>query len=44
MKDEIWGKKDIEHKDLKNTKIMMKDTIHKEQNWKDVFSKDKWGI
>lgn len=43
--EKTGGKRDIEHKDLKNTKVMMKDTIHKEQNWKDeIWTKDKWGI
>lgn len=36
--------KDLNYKDLKNTKVMMKDIEHKEYNWKNIFSKDKWGI
>lgn len=48
--EKTGGKRDTDYKDLKNTKVMMKDIDHKEQNWKDeiwgkdVYSKDKWGI
>lgn len=35
-RDELWTK--IEKTGGK------RDTIHKEQNWKDIMMKDKWGI
>ena len=37
--EKTGGKRDLNYKD-----IMMKDTIHKVPNWKDVYSKDRLGI